>query len=135
MKITVQMTNPEAGVLEIGFYRGETLLHNVFYDIEGLPDTELQVLKAEAIAKFGACFPDIPAKDIMQGFAAVDPQMYKLYKETFPQGGKRDGAGRKKLPPETKRNKHNIYCTAEELCKVRKFLRNLRNELNLDIKR
>lgn len=64
----------------------------------------------------------------MRGFSAVDKQMEKLYKQTFPCGGAREGAGRKKLPKEIKRNKHNIYCTDEELIKVREFLQKIRQK-------
>lgn len=128
MKIHVDMNNSEEGVLEIDFFRGKTLLHNVFYDIEGLSDEDIYNLKREAVAKFCAVFPGIPLKDVMRGFSAVDNQMEKLYKQTFPCGGVRAGAGRKKLPEEIKRNKHNIYCTDDELIKVRDFLRSIRKK-------
>ena len=39
-------------------------------------------------------------------------------------GGKRPGAGRPRVF--VGRKTHSIYCTAEELIKVRKFLRSLR---------
>ena len=83
MKIFVRYNTPENGILEIGFYRNETLLHNVFYDIEGLSEDEVFELKKEAMAKFGAVFPEISKKDIMKGFAGVDKKIEKLYFETF----------------------------------------------------
>ncbi len=92
LKISVKYSNPEPEVLEIGFYRGETLLHNVFYDIEGLNDVELLELKQEAVAMFCSCFPEIPKKLVMKGFDGVDALMYDLYKETF----NPRGAGNKK---------------------------------------
>lgn len=79
-------------VLEIRFLRGETLLHNVFYDVNGLSDDTIVELKHEAIAKFCELFPEISAKDIMKGFDGVDEKMYQLYRETF----NPRGAGRKK---------------------------------------
>ena len=83
MEIKVKYTEPEKNVLEIGFYRGNILLHNIFYDIDGLDEQELNLLKKEAIAKFFSVFPEISASDIMKGFEAVDPQIYKLYEETY----------------------------------------------------
>lgn len=103
MKITVRYNSPEPDVLEIDFFRGETLLHNVFYDIEGLDDNDLFELKKEAIAKFLTVFPEIPKKDIMKGFAAVDPQIEKLYKETFNprNAGRKAGIKIGKIKPQT----------------------------------
>lgn len=108
MKINIECNEPETNVLEICFYRGRTLLHNVFYDIEGLNDEEILALKRESVAKFCSVFPEISAKDVMKGFGAVDEKMYKLYKETFDnRGGARTNAGRKpgvkigKIKPET----------------------------------
>ena len=103
MQISVKYSNPEVNVLEIGFYRGEVLLHNVFYDIDGLSEEELTNLKKEAFAKFCSVFPEVPAKDILKGFGAVDPIMYELYKQTYnPRGGGRK-AGKKigRVKPET----------------------------------
>lgn len=103
MKISINYSNPEKNVLEIGFYRGETLLHNVFYDVEGLSEADLIELKKEAVAKFCACFPDIPLKSVMKGFSEVDPLMQKLYSETFnPKGaGRKTGKKIGKIKPET----------------------------------
>ena len=41
-------------------------------------------------------------------------------------GGTRAGAGRPPIPEENKRLKHNIYCTAVELKKVKDFLAEIR---------
>ncbi len=108
MKITIEYNYPEEDVLEIDFYRGKTLLHNIFYDINGLNNNELFELKKEAVAKFCTVFPEISAKDVMKGFSAVDEKMHNLYKETFDlRGGAREGSGRKKgikigkIKPET----------------------------------
>ena len=103
MKITVKYNCSEINILEIDFYRGKTLIHNVFYDIEGLDENELVNLKMEAIAKFLTVFPEIPKKDIMKGFAAVDPQIEKLYKETFNprNAGRKTGVKIGKIKPET----------------------------------
>lgn len=103
MNISVNYSTPEKNVLEIGFYRGKTLLHNVFYNIEGLDKEELLKLKKEAVAKFCACFPDIPLKSVMKGFCEVDPMMQKLYTETFnPKGaGRKTGKKIGKIKPET----------------------------------
>ncbi len=83
MKILIKYTNPEDDVLEIGFYRGNTMIYNVFCGISGLNEEELTELKKEAITKFCACFPDISLKEVMKGFSAVDPIMERLYIETF----------------------------------------------------
>lgn len=103
MKITVIYNSPQPDVLEIDFFRGETLLHNVFYDIEGLDEAELLELKKEAAAKFAAVFPEISKKDIMKGFAAVDPLMQKLYQEAFNprNAGRKTGVKIGKIKPET----------------------------------
>lgn len=103
MRVSVKYTTPDVDVLEIGFYRGETLLHNVFYDIEGLDEAELLALKNEAAAKFAAVFPEISKKDIMKGFAAVDPLMQKLYQEAFNprNAGRKTGVKIGKIKPET----------------------------------
>lgn len=99
MKIKIRYKSPETDVMEIQFLRGETLLHNVFYDIEGLNNKELDALKQEAVAKFLTIFPEITKEEIMRGFSAVDKRMYQLYKETFgghTRGGLRPNCGRKK---------------------------------------
>ncbi len=83
LNISVKYSNPEPRILEIGFYRGEVLLHNIFYDIKGLNENVLLELKQEAVAMFCACFPDVPKREILKGFSAVDPLMQKLYNETF----------------------------------------------------
>lgn len=103
MKISINYSTPEENVLEIGFYRGETLLHNVFYDIGGLSEEDLLELKKEAVAKFCACFPEIPLKSVMKGFGEVDPMMQKMYAETFnPKGaGRKTGKKIGKIKPET----------------------------------
>lgn len=103
MKIEIRYNHPEEDILEIDFYRGETLLHNVFYDIEGLNEDELRELKLEAIAKFSTVFPNIAKKDIMKGFSAVDKQIEKLYQETFNprNAGRKKGVKIGKIKPET----------------------------------
>ena len=103
MRVSVKYTTPDADVLEIGFYRGETLLHNMFYDIEDLNEEDLLELKKEAVAKFCACFPEIPLKSVMKGFSEVDPMMQKMYAETFnPKGaGRKTGKKIGKIKPET----------------------------------
>lgn len=100
LKISVRYSSPEPGVLEIGFYRGETLLHNIFYNIEGFDEDELLELKKEAVAMFSSCFPDVPSKEILKGFDGVDPLMYDLYKKTFnPKGaGNKKGSKRTNEP-------------------------------------
>lgn len=110
MKIFVRYNTPEIGILKIGFYRNETLLHNVFYDIEGLSEDEIFELKKEAIAKFGAVFPEISKKDIMKGFAGVDKKIEKLYFETFEKNEdiKMNKRGRKELPEEEKGKNRTI---------------------------
>ena len=70
-------------LLEIRFLRGNVLLHNVFYIIDGLSEDELDELKVEAVAKFMSVFPEISFEDIMKGFDEVDSKIQQLYKETF----------------------------------------------------
>ncbi len=72
-------------VLEIRFLRGgaDNLIHNVFYNIEGLSDQEITELKKEAVAKFSSVFPELSFEEIMKGFDACDPKLRKMYKETF----------------------------------------------------
>lgn len=70
-------------ILEIRFLRGNVLLHNVFYIIDGLSEDELDELKVEAVAKFLSVFPEISFEDIMKGFDGVDSKIQQLYKETF----------------------------------------------------
>ena len=70
-------------ILEIRFLRGNVLLHNVFYIIDGLSEDELDELKVEAVAKFMSVFPEISFEDIMKGFDGVDSKIQQLYKETF----------------------------------------------------
>lgn len=110
MKISVRYNTPENGILEIGFYRNETLLHNVFYDIEGLDEDEIFELKKEAIAKFGAVFPEISNKDIMKGFAGVDEKIEKLYFEAFEKNEdiKMNKRGRKELPEDERGKNRSI---------------------------
>lgn len=95
VNIRIRYSTPEYNVLEIGFYRGETLLHNVFYNVEGLSEDELIELKKEACAKFCTVFPEISLKDVMKGFNGVDENMYQLYKETFNPKGAGRKAGKK----------------------------------------
>lgn len=45
VNITIRYSTPEDDVLEIGFYRGEALLYNVFYNLEGLSEDDLIELK------------------------------------------------------------------------------------------
>ena len=122
MKISVKYNTPENGVLEIGFYRNETLLHNVFYDIEGLDEDEIFELKKEAIAKFGVVFPEISNKDIMKGFAGVDKKIEKLYFETFEKNEdiKMNKRGRKELPEEEKGKNRTIKMNDWEYEQFRK---------------
>lgn len=70
-------------LLEIRFLRGNTLLHNVFYNIDGLSEKDIEELKAEAVAKFVSVFPEISFEDIMKGFDVVDNKIQQMYKETF----------------------------------------------------
>ena len=70
-------------LLEIRFLRGNTLLHNVFYNIDGLSEKEIEELKIEAVAKFLSVFPEISLEDIMKGFDGVDSKIQQMYKETF----------------------------------------------------
>ena len=70
-------------ILEIRFLRGNVLLHNVFYIIDGLSEDELDELKVEAVAKFLSVFPEISFEDIMKGFDGVDSKIQQLYKEAF----------------------------------------------------
>lgn len=123
MKISVRYNTLENGILEIGFYRNETLLHNVFYDIEGLNEDEIFELKKEAIAKFGAVFPEISKKDIMKGFAGVDEKIEKLYFETFEKNEeiKMNKRGRKELPEVEKGKNRTIKMNAWE---YEQFLKN-----------
>lgn len=95
VSIRIRYSTSEDNVLKIGFYRGETLLHNVFYNVEGLSEDELIELKKEACAKFCTVFPDISLKDVMKGFNGVDDNMYQLYKETFNPKGAGRKAGKK----------------------------------------
>lgn len=90
LSICIRYSTSEDNILEIGFYRGEALLYNVFYNLEGLSEDDLIELKKEACAKFCSVFPEISLKDVMKGFNGVDDKMYQLYKETFnPKGGGR----------------------------------------------
>lgn len=122
MKISVKYNTPENGILEIGFYRNETLLHNVFYDIEGLDEGEIFELKKEAITKFGAVFPEISKKDIMKGFAGVDKKIEKLYFETFEKKEdiKMNKRGRKELPEEERGKNRSIKMNNWEYEQFRK---------------
>ena len=43
-------------------------------------------------------------------------------------GGKRDGAGRKKLPDEIKKHKVNFWITWEEKEKIKEFRKQIRTE-------
>ena len=43
-------------------------------------------------------------------------------------GGKRDGAGRKKLPDEIKKHKVNFWITWEEKEKIKEFIKQIRKE-------
>ena len=70
-------------ILEIRFLRGNVLLHNVFYNIDGLSEDEQDKLKVEAVAKLMSVFPEISFEDIMKGFDGVDSKIQQLYKETF----------------------------------------------------
>ncbi len=70
-------------ILEIRFLRGQTLIHNVFYTIDGLSKKEIEELKVEAVSKFSAVFPEISFEDILKGFDTCDQKIYRLYKETF----------------------------------------------------
>lgn len=130
MKITVKYNYPEDNVLEIQFLRGKILLHNIFYDVTELTEDEIFELKKEAIAKFGAIFPEISAKEIMKGFSAVDPLMQKLYKQTFEtRGGARPNSGRKtgvKIKPPTVMFARRV--TPEEHEYLEKCLQDFRNK-------
>jgi hypothetical protein len=100
MKIKAKvLTKTEDGetILEVRFLRGETLLHNVFYLIDGLSKEELIDLKKEALSKFATVFPEISAKDIMLGFEACEPKIQALYEHYFSgRGGHRKNSGRPK---------------------------------------
>lgn len=128
MRIKVQYSEPEANVLEISFYRGEILLHNVFYDISGSNENELIELKKEAISKFGSVFPEIPAKSIMKGFAEVDPLMEELYRQTFNKrnAGRKAGVKIGKIKPETVVFARRV--TKEEKKMLEKALEKFRKE-------
>lgn len=135
MKINIvyNTNNEEPEILEIQFLRGNTLLHNVFYDISDLNPQEVSALKVEAIAKFCSCFPEIPKRDVIKGFSSVDPQMYNLYKKTFEtRGGARINAGRKKgkkigkIKAETTLFSRRV--TKEEYTLLDEYLNKLRNE-------
>ena len=129
MTIKIEYNVPEADVLEIRFIRGKNIIHNIFYDISGLADTDVLELKKEAVAKFCAVFPDIPLKSVLQGFKAVDPSMTE-YKQTFPHGGWR-GGGRPKGAKGTKKNEKtealNQRITLEEKEILIKILKSLRS--------
>lgn len=43
-------------------------------------------------------------------------------------GGKRDGAGRKRLPDEIKKHKVNFWITWEEKEKIKEFIKQIRKE-------
>ena len=70
-------------IIEVRFLRGETLLHNVFYNIDGLSENEIDELKVEAVAKFSAVFPELSFEDIMRGFDITDTKIQQLYLENF----------------------------------------------------
>lgn len=78
-----EFTEDDETILEIRFLRGNTLLHNVFYNIDDLDPDEITELKQEAVAKFCSVFPELSLEDIMQGFNACDEKIQDLYKETF----------------------------------------------------
>lgn len=78
-----KFTEDDENILEIKFLRGNTLLHNVFYNIDNLTKNELFELESEAIAKFLSVFPEISFEDIMKGYDEVNDKVEKLYKETF----------------------------------------------------
>ena len=103
MTIKIEYNMPEEDVLEIRFIRGRNMIHNAFYNIQGLSDSDVLELKKEAASKFCAVFPDVPLKSVLQGFKVVDPLMREYYKQTFPNGGWR-GGGRPKGTKGTKKN-------------------------------
>lgn len=84
----IEFQEDDEHILEIRFLRGKTMLHNVFYTIDGLEGNELEELKVEAVAKFFTVFPEISFEDIMKGFDACNPKICKLYEETFGHFGK-----------------------------------------------
>ena len=94
-RIKIEYDMPKADVLKIRFKYRRNELYNVSYNISGLADAEVLKLKKEAADKFCAMFPDVPLKDVLQGFKAADPLMQEYYKQTFPHGGWR-GGGRPK---------------------------------------
>lgn len=49
LSICIRYSTPEDNVLEIGFYRGEALLYNVFYNVEGLSEDDLIKLKKKHV--------------------------------------------------------------------------------------
>lgn len=128
IKINIRYSHPEDDVLEIGFYRGEMLLHNVFCNIEGLSDDDMLEIKHEACAKFCACFPEIPLKDVLKGFESVDTQMYQFYKDTFnPRGaGRKRGKKIGKIKPTTVCFHRRV--TTEEKEYLEKCLDDFRNK-------
>ena len=128
LSICIRYSTPEDNILEIGFYRGEALLYNVFYNLEGLSEDELIELKKEACAKFCSVFPEISLKDVMKGFNGVDDKMYQLYKETFNPKGAGRKAGKKigRIKPPTVSFHRNV--TPEEKEFLEKALKEFRQQ-------
>lgn len=123
IKIKIEYNSPEPDAFEIRFLRGNNLIHNVSYNISGLNEDEILELKKEAVAEFCTVFPDVPLKAVLQGFNAVDPLMYEYYRQVFPNGGKRTGAGRPKGAKSS--NSHperNIYFYKKVTAEEKKFL-------------
>lgn len=128
LSICIRYSTSEDNILEIGFYRGEALLYNVFYNLEGLSEDDLIELKKEACAKFCSVFPEILLKDVMKGFNGVDDKMYQLYKDTFNPKGAGRKAGKKigRIKPPTVSFHRNV--TPEEKEFLEKALKEFRQQ-------
>lgn len=124
LNIKIKYSNPKDNVLEMGFYKGEKLLHNVFLDVSGLSDDELLELKKESCAKFITCFPEISLKEVMKGFKNVDESMYQLYKETYNPKGAGRKVGTKKA---VTKKMYSFRLSKEEETAVRELLKRMRN--------
>lgn len=54
-------------IIEFIFKRGDIVVWNVFYNIDGLSEDDLRDLQIEVMAKFLAAMPEVSAEDILAG--------------------------------------------------------------------